>query len=314
MKPSARVLLLLAVTAAVPLLVGAALAQPGEEGQGAVVTLPGQVLPSSTAPAGSPARSGPQPTIEVPPLPGLGPQPGPGAGVSAGIGPDDLVVEDAPADLPGPDTGAPAAQTGWDEQVGATIVWDTLPAGAEAAGGGVAIASGPARRIPQLSGDSDSAMGSGSGAATTAEQALIAREPRRERPVDPARRGELVALSRVLGQLHALRVSCAGRDDQTWRSRMATLLDLEAPASGALREPLVAAFNAGFQTGGRGTVTCPVNYRAAEARLAREGRSLALALAARSRAASAPGPGGAPSAPGGPVSRAATASQSKNLP
>lgn len=313
MKPSARVLLLLAATAAVPLLVGAALAQPGEEGQGAVVTLPGQALPSTTVSAGSPARSGPQPTIEVPPLPGPSPQPAPGTPVSAGIGPGDFAVEDAPPDLPGPDMGAPADQAGWDEQAGATIVWDTLPAGAEAAGGGVAIASGPARRIPQLSGDSDGSMVAGSGAAATAEQALIAREPRRERPVDPARRGELLSLSRVLGQLHALRVSCAGRDDQTWRSRMATLLDLEAPASGALREPLVAAFNAGFQTGGRGTTTCPVNYRAAEARLAREGRSLALALAARSRAVSpaAPGPGGAPA---GPASRTASPSQPGNLP
>lgn len=313
MKPSVRALLLLAVTAAVPLLVGVALAQPAEEGQGAVVTLPGQTLPSSAVPAGSQSRSGPQPTIEVPPLPGPGPQAGPGAPAHARVGPEAFAVEDAPPDLPGPGTGAEPAPSGWDEQVGATIVWDTLPAGSEAAGGGAAIASGPARRIPQLSGDSDGASVAGSGTAATAEQALIAREPRRERPVDPARRGELAALSRVLGQLHALRVSCAGRDDQTWRSRMATLLDLEAPASGALREPLVAAFNAGFQTGGRGTATCPVNYRAAEARLAREGRSLALALAARSRGASAvaPGPGGAPA---GPASRTKTASQSKNLP
>lgn len=291
MKPTARLPLLLAATAAVPLLVGAALAQPGGEGQGAgpgaVVTLPGQVLPNVTEASGSPARSGPAPTIDVPALPGAALQPG--ADTSAG--PGGFSVEDAPPDLPGPD--APAAQAGWDEQVGATIVWDTLPADATGGGSGTAIASGPARRIPQLSGDSGGGVAAGSGAAATAEQALIAREPRRERAVDPARRGELAALSRVLGQLHALRVSCAGRDDQTWRSRMATLLDLEAPASGALREPLVAAFNAGFQSGGRGTATCPVNDRAAEARLAREGRALALALAARSRSASALPRGGA---------------------
>lgn len=226
-------------------------------------------------------------------MPGSGP-----ASIAAGAshsGPGGFAVEDAPPDLPDLGASSPAPQGGWDEQVGATIVWDNLPT--DGAGVGTVVASGPARRIPQLSGDSDGALATGGAAGTTAEQALIAREPRRERPIDPERRGELVALSRVLGQLHALRVSCAGRDDQTWRSRMATLLDLEAPASGALREPLVAAFNAGFQSGGRGTATCPADQRAAEARLAREGRTLALGLAARSRQASAPAPSPAAAGP-----------------
>jgi uncharacterized protein (TIGR02301 family) len=127
-----------------------------------------------------------------------------------------------------------------------------------------------------------------------AEQALIDRAQRRERTVSPQMRGQLVQLSRTLGALHALRVACAGRDDQTWRSRMATLLDLEAPSGGSLRDPLVDGFNAGFQTHGRGAGPCAETARAQEAALSREGRVVALALAAHYRPAPKPDPKAAP--------------------
>jgi uncharacterized protein (TIGR02301 family) len=121
--------------------------------------------------------------------------------------------------------------------------------------------------------------------ATPAEQALIERAQRRERTLDPALRSELTRLSRTLGAMHALRVACAGREDQTWRSRMATLLDLEAPSGGAIRDPLVDAFNSGFQARSRGAGPCPADARAQEAALARDGRLVALGLAARYRPA-----------------------------
>jgi uncharacterized protein (TIGR02301 family) len=132
----------------------------------------------------------------------------------------------------------------------------------------------------------------GPAAASAADRALIERAQRRERTVDPLMRSQLTQLSRALGAMHALRVSCSGRDDQTWRSRMATLIDLEAPSGGALRDPLVDAFNGGFQAHGSGAASCPADARAQEAALARDGRALALLLAARYR------PKALPEAPG----------------
>jgi uncharacterized protein (TIGR02301 family) len=105
----------------------------------------------------------------------------------------------------------------------------------------------------------------------------------RARKIDPVKRAEVTGLARVLGALHALRVSCSGRDDQTYRSRMSTLLDLEAPNDGVLRDPLVDAFNGGFQTNGRGTAICPDDSRTREAALAKQGFKLANALSARYR-------------------------------
>lgn len=133
-------------------------------------------------------------------------------------------------------------------------------------------------------------------AGQAAAQALVERAQRRERTMDPVKRGELTRLSRVLGALHALRVSCSGREDQTYRSRMATMLDLEAPAGGASRDPLVDGFNAGFQSEGRGANPCPDDSRLREARLATHGRGLALALAVRHRPAP-PGPATGTNAP-----------------
>jgi uncharacterized protein (TIGR02301 family) len=126
-------------------------------------------------------------------------------------------------------------------------------------------------------------------------EALSERSPRRERPVDPLKRSDLTGLARTLGSLHALRVACGGRDDQTWRSRMATLLDMEAPSGGQLRDPLVDAFNAGFSVQGRGAAPCPGDARLQEANLAREGRRLSLQMAARYRPAA---PAAAPAAQG----------------
>jgi uncharacterized protein (TIGR02301 family) len=126
----------------------------------------------------------------------------------------------------------------------------------------------------------ENSLGTSGWTSANADAELLSRGQRRARPVDPAKRADLAKLSRVMGSLHALRVSCAGRDDQTYRSRMATLLDLEAPASGDLRDPLVDAFNGGFQTYGRGAGACPVDARAQEANLAKDGVAVARKLGA----------------------------------
>lgn len=119
--------------------------------------------------------------------------------------------------------------------------------------------------------------------ADAAQAALLSRATRRERAIDPVKRSQLTRLARVMGALHALRVSCSGRDDQTYRSRMATMLDLEAPDSGGLRDPLVDSFNGGFQVYGRGASACPADARAQEAALAKDGFGLARTMSARYR-------------------------------
>ena len=114
-------------------------------------------------------------------------------------------------------------------------------------------------------------------------QAIVTDKERRARPVNPTKRADLARLSRVLGSLHALRVSCSGRQDQTYRSRMSTLLDLEAPNASALRDPLVDSFNAGFQAYGLGASACPTDRSAQEAKLAKDGLRLAKQMAASYR-------------------------------
>ena len=92
-------------------------------------------------------------------------------------------------------------------------------------------------------------------------------------------------LSRIFGSLHALRISCVGNGDQTYRSKMATMLDLEAPSAEYIRDPLIIAFNSGFESYGQGQNPCPKDKDNKEASLAKEGRSLSLQMAAAYRTA-----------------------------
>ena len=121
---------------------------------------------------------------------------------------------------------------------------------------------------------------SGNVDAAAEAQASVTDNQRRARPINPVKRADLTRLAHVLGSLHALRVSCSGREDQTYRSRMSTLLDLEAPDANALRDPLVDSFNAGFQTYGQGEAICPKDRGAQEAKLAKDGFRLSKQMAA----------------------------------
>ncbi|GBF58538.1 hypothetical protein PbB2_02224 [Candidatus Phycosocius bacilliformis] len=144
---------------------------------------------------------------------------------------------------------------------------------------------------------------SGTNPAVTMADEQVMRDPRRPRAVDPKTKADLQQMSRILGSLHALRVSCTGREDQTYRSRMATMLDLEAADDSPLRDPLVDAFNEGFQAYGQGVATCPRDQTAQEARLAKEGYGLAKKLAAQYRAIglppTQPAPGAVPTSSAG---------------
>jgi uncharacterized protein (TIGR02301 family) len=133
-----------------------------------------------------------------------------------------------------------------------------------------------------------SGIGSGNGLADygdpaegTAEQdnGIGSRLDRRERRVDPAKHTRIIALSRNLGALHGVRVRCGGRDDQTYRARMATLLDLEGPRGSTVRGDFVSAFNQGFNGQGRGAGPCTPEVESQEQALAHQGRRIALELA-----------------------------------
>jgi uncharacterized protein (TIGR02301 family) len=180
-------------------------------------------------------------------------------------------VEDAPVDTP------VTGQSDWAPDINL----DALRAARQETK--VARIPGRAVRRKVLSDAGDGTLDTNNWTNADADAQLLSRGQRRARPVDPAKRADLIRLSRAMGALHALRVSCAGRDDQTYRSRMATLLDLEAPPSGDLRDPLVDAFNGGFQTYGRGAGACPADARAQEANLAKEGLVMARKLAAQYR-------------------------------
>ena len=103
---------------------------------------------------------------------------------------------------------------------------------------------------------------------------------------DAARRhGNLLALSRALGESQALREACEGKQDQYWRSRMMRLLSVEN-AEGAAGAPLTAAFNAGYGQTRAAFPDCGPESRRAEVDAAVRGQELAVLLAGPAPAAS----------------------------
>lgn len=110
------------------------------------------------------------------------------------------------------------------------------------------------------------------------DQYVIESTPHRRREIDPKKRQILTDLSRILGSLHAIRISCQGQGDQTYRSKMATMLDMEAPSAEYVRDPLIIAFNSGFEAHGQGQSSCPSDSKTEEANLAKQGRILALQM------------------------------------
>lgn len=109
--------------------------------------------------------------------------------------------------------------------------------------------------------------------------AIIASTIHRKREIDPVKRNDLMEISKILGALHALRITCSGEGDQTYRSRMNSLLDMEAPSAQYIRDPLILSFNSGFQSQGAGNASCPKNREIIEANLAKNGRLISLKMA-----------------------------------
>ncbi len=84
----------------------------------------------------------------------------------------------------------------------------------------------------------------------------------------------LTELSRVLGQIHAMRVVCNGTDDQTWRDYMLNMLDVEAPATGYLRSRLIDTFNRAYLDMQRDVSGCDASTTERETELFARGRTL----------------------------------------
>ena len=89
-------------------------------------------------------------------------------------------------------------------------------------------------------------------------------------------------LADTLGALHYLTLACSGRLDQSWRNRMAEMMQLE-PLSAYERDDLVAAFNHGYRQEKRYFPRCTprtVSQINAQKRIkAEQGQFLSTALA-----------------------------------
>lgn len=109
---------------------------------------------------------------------------------------------------------------------------------------------------------------------------------------DPDLRQALVDLARTMGETHALRQACEGREDRRWRTRMTDLIDQEQPDE-ALAKRLMDSFNAGATAGRVAHPDCSDATREAQLQAAERGYELAARLAVARRRV----PGWLPSLP-----------------
>jgi uncharacterized protein (TIGR02301 family) len=94
----------------------------------------------------------------------------------------------------------------------------------------------------------------------------------------PLARRTLADLAYVLGQTHGLAQVCDPAN-QTWRSRMIRLVELERPEPG-FRAQLFSGFNAGYAGAQAAHPRCGGRSRAAYAQAVARGRDLSRVLAA----------------------------------
>jgi uncharacterized protein (TIGR02301 family) len=93
----------------------------------------------------------------------------------------------------------------------------------------------------------------------------------------PDERQVLLELAFVLGEAHALRAACRGAEDQAWRARMSSLIEVEKPDE-PFRRLLVERFNAGYAARQAEAADCKPGVPAQERAAAVRGRALALRL------------------------------------
>ncbi len=120
----------------------------------------------------------------------------------------------------------------------------------------------------------------GAALAILAQTAWVAPAGAAQAVRGPEQRQALIDLAFVLGEAHALHRTCAGPTDDTWRGRMRTLLQVEAPPE-SLKTKLTESFNAGFSAKDAQAKDCKAASEL-EAKLARRGAELARRLSANS--------------------------------
>ena len=106
--------------------------------------------------------------------------------------------------------------------------------------------------------------------------ALLIGAPALAQTADALTRQQLLDLSYVLGEAHALRQACEP-EDQYWRARMQRMLEVERPDA-AFAQRLADRFNTGFSVRQGQFQACNGQARAELARTAAKGKALAEAL------------------------------------
>jgi uncharacterized protein (TIGR02301 family) len=109
--------------------------------------------------------------------------------------------------------------------------------------------------------------------AGTTTPAATQELPIREAPLDI-----LVDLAETLGEAHAIRSLC-NDEDQTWRTYMFSMLNMEGPTGSPRRAALTSAFNRGFRSQSSRSSSCTPDMPQLEAQIAARGRVLAESVA-----------------------------------
>lgn len=118
---------------------------------------------------------------------------------------------------------------------------------------------------------------------------------RAQEPVAPLTRSpdylrEVIQLAGILGGAHGIRSVCSNETDGFWRTRMISMLALEAPDPGPLRRSMVEAFNRAWEFETARHPDCTQDALAAETAYAAQGIELtgSIARALLPRRAGAP--------------------------
>lgn len=116
-----------------------------------------------------------------------------------------------------------------------------------------------------------------------ANEKAIIETKHRQRAIDPKHQIELISLSKVLGSMHGIRTLCSSTGDQTYRTKMTAMLDLEAPDANLQKAPLIIAFNEGFRRITSDSSKCNNIYKSQEKSFATIGYKIATSLATKYR-------------------------------
>ena len=131
--------------------------------------------------------------------------------------------------------------------------------------------------LPLLCGAPDMAMAAKAKPAPETPAPPAAVPVEKEAPYDR----DLLRLSQIMGSVHYLRALCNPGVEDGWRTKMQSLLDLEAGKEPSRRQKFTAAFNYGYRSFASIHATCTEAAVQAEARYRAEGATLATEITSR---------------------------------